>query len=173
MRFVLNKFQYSLCFNYLTLYIQDIMASDLATVPALRALAFNHIVKRYRRFENKGREDQLVLLLSQMPVTLIPELVRRKAAAEAVDAADDVKEVVKRFSNECSGKTMSKWVESECEICDHVQELEVEVHADSPDDEQLAAEVEITRERDRKRQKLDASVLLNKVCPDYGFEPED
>ncbi len=77
------------------------MASDLITVPSLRALALNHVVKRYRRLESKGREDQLVLLLSKIPVTLIPELMRRKAAAEATDAAVDVKEVVKRFSKEC------------------------------------------------------------------------
>ncbi len=69
------------------------MASELNVVPSLRALAFNRLAKRYRKFENKGREDQLVLMLSKLPVTLIPEFMRRKAALDAIEAADDVKEV--------------------------------------------------------------------------------
>ncbi len=70
------------------------MASDLKSVSSLRALAFNRLVKKYRHFESKSREDQLVAIVAKLPVALILELMSRKAAFESIDAAaEDVKEV--------------------------------------------------------------------------------
>ncbi len=148
------------------------MASDLNVVPSLRALAFNRLVKRYRKFESKGREDQLVLLLSKLPVTLIPELMRRKAAAEAIDAAEDVQEVVARFSDECRNKIITCAVDVRCQICDFEHEMDVDIDTGSVNGEQETINGEIADQQARKRTKLNAHVLAKPVRPDYGFDAD-
>ncbi len=150
-------------------FASDSMTSELNVVPSLRALAFNRLAERYRKFENKGREDQLVLMLSKLPVTLIPEFMRRKAALDAIEAADDVKEVVTKFSKRCSETTVSKFADIECEICDHTCEIQVDFEAACPEEDECEALEEITREQANKRQKLLTHHLAKSVCPDYGF----
>ena len=149
------------------------MTSKFPAVPSLRALAFNRLASRYHKFENKGREDQLVLILSKLPVTLIPELMHRKTTLDAVDAATDAKELVRSFAFRVSDREIRKHTDVQCEICDHAFVIEVEVEDDYPTEEKEAAEEEIERLRDIKRQKLDTHCLQKKICSDYGFEDSE
>ena len=162
-----------LLFFEFNVFIQTAMTSEFPAVPSLRALAFNRLVERYRLFETKGREDQLVLLLSKLPVTLIPEFMRRKAAFEALDAADDIVEVVEYCSEAFGNRIITAEDTRQCHICDHEQEISIETSFEYPDSENEATVTEIKRVQSNKRQKLLTHHLDKPVCPYYGFVDDD
>ncbi len=150
------------------------MASELVAVPSLRALAFNRIAERYIHFEHKGREDQLVLLLSKMPITLIPELMRRKAAYEAVEAADDAKEVVARAIETCASRTRLYHSDIQCRICDHEQGVTMEATNNWREKcSKQVSQKEIEQTQENKRRKLLAHHIEKPVCPNYGFAEDE
>ncbi len=145
------------------------MTSQLNVVPSLRALAFNCLAERYRMFENKGREDKLVLMLSKLPVTLIPELMRRKAALDAITAADDIKDVVTHLSERISWPRTTKNTMHQCISCDHEQEVELEFTNDRPVDEEEETLEWITREKAKKKRKLKQHCLQKEIPPTYAW----
>ncbi len=145
------------------------MTSELNVVPSLRALAFNRLAERYRKFENKGREDKLVLMLSKLPVTLIPELMRRKTALDAITSADDIKDVVTHLSERISWPRITKNTLHQCISCHVEQEVELEFKVDRPEDEEEETIEWIDREKAKKKRKLKQHCLQKEIPPTYAW----
>jgi hypothetical protein len=149
--------------------MSSLTSTTTAAVPSLRALAFNRLVERYGRLELAGRENEQTLMLFKLPVTLLPEFMRRKAAFEAVDAATDAKELMWRFGKSVAKRNI-KHVAVECQICDHTFEIDVTVGDEQPARQVKAMNKEIKDVQHRKRQKLNEHCLLKPICANYGFD---
>ncbi len=79
---------------------------------------------------------------------------------------------MERFSTDIAERTVTRYGEFACEICDHVNETEVEVGDEFPQDERNNADEQIRYSQNRKRQKLNTHCLQKRVCPNYGFEED-